>query len=1451
MKIPSKQSRPYRRYYVAFFVAITLILLAAGYRYYQGEIKLILGDKQEELAAIGKLKSQEIQDWRKAQLHDADKVARDPQVIHDAADLLRNPGSSADRADLQKRLQVETLGNEFQQAILFAPNGRLEASSDPPPSILGEATQRAIAAALTRNESVISDFFREPEGAACLDIAAPVKGADGQPLAVVVLRHAASLGLFPMIQSWPIPSRSGEVLLAQRLGGEAVLLNDLRDQSNTALALSVPMSRTDLPIVQAVLGKRGPFLGKAYRGFEVLANLRQIPDSPWSLVTMEKADDVMAEVRHRALLLSLMVGSLILGLAAATTAHFFRHQQARLFHDLYQLEFQQREAHEIFRTTLYSIGDGVLTTDSTGLVREMNPVAQKLTGWPEDEAQGEPLNQVFRIINEDTRATVESPVDQVLRKGAVVGLANHTLLITRDGIERPIADSAAPTLDESGAISGVVLVFKDQTAERTAQKELRKSEQRLRAIIEAEPECVKLMDSNGQLLEINPAGLAMLEADSLEEVQNKGLTTFIHPEFHAAFWALHERVLSGESGTLEFEVTGLKGTRRWLDTHAVPLRDANGQVSMLLGISRDITERKNGEQKRREADARIREQASLLDKAHDAIMVRDMDHRVLYWNKGAERLYGWTAEEMIGHIPLDDVYDDLGRFDEAQRLVLQDGEWNGQILQRRKDGNLLTIEGHWTLVRDEAGQPQSVLAINTDVTEKVEAERELQQYTDRLEAMREIDVALLGARSIPELAQGALARLRHIVPFERAAVVLFDSALLEGTLLAVDQDHPWLPLAGEVRPVGDFHDLQELRSAPFLSLPDLSLLQGCIMEELMLSQGLRSLVYLPMETEGTLLGFVALSATTPGVLTPKHAEIALDMTDQLVVAIQHLRLKEELELANQDLESKVEQRTVDLRTTVATLEVLEQELVKREADARAANEAKSTFLASMSHELRTPLIGVTGMLEILGATQLDAEQRQIAAIIRESSQSLLQIIGDILDFSKIEAGKLELAPQTFSARDLVEAVAQVFNSACSAKGLDFVVKLDPDIAPAHVADVLRIRQVLNNFMSNAVKFTERGSITLRLRRLESRNGHESLAFEVEDTGIGISLENQAKLFEPFTQAEASTTRRFGGTGLGLAISRRLAELMGGSLTMQSGPGQGTLMTLMLDLVVGNVEDLAKAGVLDPARTVKARPAPSIETAVQERGLVLLAEDHPTNRIVLTQQVNRAGFALEVAEDGQEAFEKWQSGRYALLLTDLHMPRMDGYQLTRAVREWEQKHELLRSPILALTANAMGGEAERCLELGMDDYLIKPVTIPLLASKLQEWMPHVKFNASSGAALTDADHDPEWMPGVDSKVLLDLCGGNADSAKEILADFIATTKADLAVLRDAVVQQDKPGIVRQAHRIKGSAAMIGAKDLAGRARRLEAYAKTETTEWETMHGQIQAIQEALKVLEKNE
>ena len=266
-----------------------------------------------------------------------------------------------------------------------------------------------------------------------------------------------------------------------------------------------------------------------------------------------------------------------------------------------------RASEENLAITLQSIGDAVIATDSDGRITRMNPVAERLTGWTLASATGRPLAEVFRIFDSLTRLPAQDPVRRVLERGEVVSLSNHTALLARDGIEYQIADSAAPIRDRQGAIAGVVLVFADVTEQYRARQALHDSERRLRALIDTEPECVKVVDRAGNLLEMNTAGLIMLEADSLQTVQRQALLDYIVPEARPAFIALHHRVMNGEAGTLEFEVIGLKGTRRWLETHAAPMRDATGRIDTLLGITRDITERKRGEKERASLEAQLRE----------------------------------------------------------------------------------------------------------------------------------------------------------------------------------------------------------------------------------------------------------------------------------------------------------------------------------------------------------------------------------------------------------------------------------------------------------------------------------------------------------------------------------------------------------------------------------------------------------------------------------------------------------------------------------------------------------------------------------------------------------------------------------------------------------------------------------------------------------------------------
>ena len=517
-----------------------------------------------------------------------------------------------------------------------------------------------------------------------------------------------------------------------------------------------------------------------------------------------------------------------------------------------------------------------------------------------------------------------------------------------------------------------------------------------------------------------------------------------------------------------------------------------------------------------------------------------------------------------------------------------------------------------------------------------------------------------------------------------------------------------------------------------------------------------------------------------------------------------------------------------IQSDVAARERAERAAVEARQVAEDASRAKSTFLAAMSHEIRTPMIGVTGMLEVLSQSGLQPQQRHMVGVAQSSASSLLQIIGDVLDFSKIEAGKLEIVPTTFAIRPLVEAAAVTFFHTASSKGLLLSWSVDDRLAPAHVGDPLRIRQILSNFLSNAVKFTEVGGIDVVARLVGTSPGAEKIELCVTDTGPGLSPEQQSRLFEEFNQAGESTRERASGTGLGLVICRRLAELMGGEVSMASVLGQGTVMRFTVVLPVGEAADVDPDLAMAGFRRAASRPKPSRVEAEREGSVVLLAEDHPVNRTVLCHQLDLIGFHVDTAPDGRVALEKFTSGRYGLVLTDLNMPGIDGYGLTAAIRRHEEATGAGRTPILALSANVMQGEPERCTAAGMDDFVAKPTTIPFLGGKLRQWLPHLTWPAAPAPAGSGATGGggPARVAvdlaerAIDTAVLDGLTGGDPEMAASVLLDFLEATRADIDAAQLARSRGQVDEVRRQAHRIKGAARLVGARRLARLAEELE-------------------------------
>jgi two-component system, sensor histidine kinase and response regulator len=959
-------------------------------------------------------------------------------------------------------------------------------------------------------------------------------------------------------------------------------------------------------------------------------------------------------------------------------------------------------------------------------------------------------------------------------------------------------------------------------------------------------------------------------------------------------------------------------------------------VLTALCIAAIVTEREQAEAAQRSAfnvlEQRVQERTAqlednqrlfvdLFELAPDALVMTNHEGTIMQVNRQAEALFGWTRVDLVsqsaevlmpntfraGHVGLSQ---DLSKASVASAI----GAGQSNLLGLRKDGRAFPID--ISLGRLQVGNDPAIVAAVRDNTEREQMNAAVRQS------------AALYRHTLDNMLEGC-------------QVVGFDWRYRYINAVAARQHRqPLEALIGRTM----------MEALPGIEATDIFARMWRCMVERIAQHG---------ETEWTFAdgtrGWYQVS------VQPAPEGISIFSVE----TTERKRAEHEIRAIHADLERRIVERT--------------DELLQARDAAEQANRAKSAFLAAMSHEIRTPMNGVVGMIDVLEQSSLKGSQGEIVKTVRESAYALLNIVDDVLDFSKIEAGQFQVDSEPMDVAAVVEGACDTLDHLACKQGVELTLFTDPALPARVLGDATRLRQVLLNLAGNAIKFSSTpsraGRVCVRARLVERGPMQAVLEFSVTDNGIGMDPETQSRLFTPFTQADAGTTRRFGGTGLGLSISHGLVQLMGGAIGVCSEPGRGSTFTVRLPLALlpaepvpeacelelaglrclvlggpeGPADDLAvylahsgaavhraadaaaarewfshcapglcigvvavagaahedtlaalrsfcaarpglqarfvliergrrrnprggpddgvrldgdvlhrsvflKAVALaagratadapeEPSFDADTTPAPlSMQEGGAQRRPILVAEDNEINQKVVLKQLALLGFTADIAGTGREALERWQRGDYALLLTDLHMPQMDGYELAVAIRQAEAGQQHM--PIVALTANALKGEAKRCRDLGMDDYMTKPVQLATLKAMLGKWLPATtKPTSELMASIVPETAAPALA--LDVRVLVALIGDEPAVITEFLHDFGISAREAAVQMRAAMQALQPPVVEALAHKLKSSARAVGALALGELCEQMEAAAQSGRTEtlanlWPRFEAEMAAV-----------
>ncbi len=1072
---------------------------------------------------------------------------------------------------------------------------------------------------------------------------------------------------------------------------------------------------------------------------------------------------------HGQLRIDLSVVNRFLVVAAVWTTGLLLIQRKR------SIDALARNRDEI-STVLQSISEAVIATDREGHVTLMNRAAEAMTGWKLTGALGKPLNEVFSLVEADSRRPAFFPISRMMNEGSMLRFSGRSLLVAKDGGERTVQDSGSVLRGDGDAVTGMVLVLRDVAPEQRAAEErvrlhaeLTETVDRLTLILNRMPVAVIISDTDSVISYFNPAAERTFGFTATEVVGQQAFEVITAPSSRSGVLEIFRRLAAGEPVLSMVNDNRTKDARTivcdWVNAR---LTKPDGTFVGIISMAQDITERHRAEEERGRLHAELEEIVDrlmlILNHLPIPVLIFDPDLRFSYVNPAADRLFGYAAHELIGKqpfgliVPAEDR--PLWETTSHRRFDREAAETGVLSTYHTKDGRRLLCEWWRVPLLKPDRSYVGTIAMVQDVTERTRAE----------EALRESET-----------------RYRTITEHAPEAIVIFD--VDKGTFAEANPE--------AARLFGVDHE-QLLASDPATLSPPIQ--PDGRPSEVAASQ------YIQATLDGQSPIFEWVHRTPAGNDIPCEIRlIRVPLPGKKLVRGSIIDISERKRF------EEVQKRTA--------------ELVEQNRLIHAASRLKSEFLANMSHELRTPLNAIIGFAELLHDERvgsLDDEQKEFVGDILSSGRHLLTLINDILDLAKVEAGKMEFHPEPIELATFVDEVTAVLRAMVAKKRIHLETHVDPEVSSV-ILDPIKLKQVLYNYLSNAIKFTpDEGRVILRLRP----EGEDDFRVEVEDTGVGIRPEDVAKLFTEFAQLDASAAKKHGGTGLGLVLTKRIVEAQHGRVGVRSVLGKGSVFFAVLPRTARPRDPS------EPRPTRKTMPIPVLRPGAPS---VLVVEDDPAEGDWLVRTLTDAGYSADLVTRGSDAVERCRHRAYDAITLDLILPDMSGLDVLRSIRG---NGKNTSTPVVIISVVA---EREGVTGFPVEDVLTKPVGEAQIVASLAR----AGVTPASGARVVVVDDDASARTLME-KTLREL-GYTPDCHPDAVRALASVEAAPPAAIVLDILLPEIDGF-EFLRRLRGSAVgrrlpvlVWTVKDLSSDERAL-LLASAQAVMQKTSHGQAELLQE---------